>query len=414
MTTSPLRASPLIIGLVGLATSGLSGAVAGPQQPPAPPAPKHQPAPPPAQVGDPLAGAPLDQFLAGKADFNEVETLQANGLGPTFNGNSCAQCHGVPAVGGSSSITVIRAQKYDAATGTVTELPGGSLFNRFAIDPRVQEVVPPQANVVSLRRSPPIFGDGLIEAIPDATIAAIAFDQEYAGSGKGDQVSEIHGRPNMVQDLVTKQTHVGRFGWKAQHSSLLDFAGDAYMNEMGITNELFPHGRVENGDLAKYLLGLSLEPFPDPKDTSGDIYTFTDFMRFLAPPPRGPITKDVTKGEKIFAATGCAICHVPTMLTGVSPYPFLSGQPVNLYSDLLLHDVGTGNSVAQSGAGAFEVKTPPLWGLRFRTGFLHDQSMSTVRQAIEAHGGEAASVIAAFDDLKDKDVQDLLAFLGSL
>ncbi len=374
-------------------------------------------------AGDPLAGAPLDLFLAGKATFSEVETLSGNGLGPTFNGNSCAQCHAVPAVGGSSSITVIRAQVYDAASGVSTDLPGGSLFNRFAIDPRVQEVVPPQANVVSLRRSPPIFGDGLIEAIPDATIAAIAFDQEYAtapdGSKpkvdkKGNPAADIHGRVNLVQDLVTKQTHVGRFGWKAQHSSLLDFAGDAYMNEMGITNELFPHGRVPNGDLAKYLLGLTLEPFPDPKDTSGDIYTFTDFMRFLAPPPRGPITNDVTKGEKVFASTGCAICHVPTMLTGPSPYPALASQPVNLYSDLLLHDVDTGDSVAQSGAGAFEVKTPPLWGLRLRTGFLHDQSATTVRQAIESHGGEAAAVIAAFDDLKDKDAQNLLTFLGSL
>ncbi|MBA3937008.1 MAG: hypothetical protein H0X38_06075 [Planctomycetes bacterium] len=411
MTTSALRTTLLLLGVAAMTGTGLAGAEAA----------KHKPAPSPVQIGDPLAGAPLDVFLEGQDTFNEVETLAANGLGPTFNGTSCAQCHGVPAIGGSSSITVIRAQLYDAHTGTSTELPGGSLFNRFAIDPRVQEFVPPEANVVSLRRSPPLFGDGLIEAIPDATIQAIAFDQEYSaangnakGTGPHGQDAGIHGRVNIVQDLATKQMHVGRFGWKAQLSTLLDFSGDAYLNEMGITNQLFPHGRVPNGDLAKYLLGLSLEPFADPKDVSGDIFRFADFMRLLAPPPRGPQTKDVLKGEKVFATVGCAICHVPTMMTGPNPLPYLSNQPVNLYSDLLLHDVDTGNSVAQSGAGAFEVKTPPLWGLRYRVGFLHDQSMSTLRQAIQAHGGEAASVIAAFDDLKDKDVQDLMAFLGSL
>ena len=357
--------------------------------------------------GQPLDGAPIADFLNARTTFSEIETVAKNGLGPTFNGNSCAQCHAVPAVGGGSALLETRAQLYNPVTKTSIDLPGGSLFDHFAIDLRVQELVPPQANVVSSRASLPLFGDGLIEAVPDEDLQDIASSQAYGDDG-------IHGRVNMVSDLVTHQLRAGRFGWKAQHATLLDFSADAYMNEMGITNLLFPVGRYPNGDERKYDLGQSLEPISDPKDKSGDIFAFETFVRFLAPPPRGPITEVVRRGEHAFERVGCAQCHCSTLMTGESPYEVLAHTVLHPYSDLLLHDIETGNSVAQSGAGPFEVKTPPLWGIRVRTGMLHDRSAASIPEAIHRHRGEARKVRERFDDLPDRTRDDIIAFLKSL
>jgi CxxC motif-containing protein (DUF1111 family) len=354
-----------------------------------------------ADFGDPLPGAPIGLFQDGKDDFEEVEAV-GDGLGPTFNGRSCGECHFVPAVGGASTITEIR---FTSRSG---DLPGGSLLQKFAIDPSCQEVVPREANITALRQTTPLFGAGLIEAITDETIQAQANQQ--AGNQDG-----IHGRPNVVLDVATNQFRVGRFGWKAQQATLLAFSGDAYVNEMGITNDLFPQENAPNGDQAKL---QACDTVPDPEDQPQGhlrgIDRFTNFMRFLAPPPRGPITAQVSRGEAIFNAIGCAVCHTPVMQTGDSPFPALRNKPAPLFSDLLLHDVGTGDGIVQGGAQSNEIRTAPLWGLRVRSAFLHDGSAITIDGAILQHGGEATHVRARFHSLSSDEKQDLLAFLNSL
>jgi CxxC motif-containing protein (DUF1111 family) len=356
--------------------------------------------------GDPLLGAPSSLFQDGKDDFAEVEGVQ-DGLGPIFNGRSCAECHNVPAVGGSSSVTETR---FASRSG---DLPGGSLLQKFATRPECQEVIPPEATIIAQRLTTALFGAGLIEAIPDGTIQAQADQQSRSGDG-------IHGRPNIVFDVATNQSRVGRFGWKAQQATLLAFSGDAYLNEMGITNDLFPQENAPNGDRTKL---QACDTVREPEDVRHGglrgIDRFTNFMRFLAPPPRGALTAQVLLGEAIFSAIGCAVCHTPVMLTGTpvmltGDNLILALRQVPLFSDLLLHDVGTGDGIAQAGAGPDELRTPPLWGLRVRPAFLHDGSALTIEAAIRAHAGEAKGVMARFQALSPAETQHLLAFLNSL
>jgi CxxC motif-containing protein (DUF1111 family) len=332
--------------------------------------------------------------------------VAADGLGPVFNAQGCAVCHAVPAVGGSSPRNEVRAGIYDPNTTQFNPLAaqGGSLFQIFALRAECKENIPPEANVIAERQAQPLFGLGLVEAIPRATIAAGAVD-------KGDG---IHGKlPN------------GRFGWKGQVPSLFIFSGDAYVNEMGITNDLFPNENVPNGNLATL---AACDAVPDPEDSAAPftlpsgavvnlrgIDNFTNFMTFLAPPPRGNITADAVAGEAVFNNIGCAKCHTPSMRTDPNhPIAALRDKEVNLFSDLLLHNVGTGDGIADGNAGPFELRTTPLWGLTASSPFLHDGSAATLEQAILAHGGEAAVVTGRFRALGATEQQQLLAFLRSL
>jgi CxxC motif-containing protein (DUF1111 family) len=346
-------------------------------------------------------------FTAGLEDFLEVETVE-DGLGPVFNGKSCAECHAVPSVGGSEpNVGVARETRigrlfnkfFDPLDGSVSVNRGGGLLQQRAINlPGCHlkgEVVPPEATFVSLRISTPLFGAGLIEAILDATI--------LANQSNG-------GRPNYVFNPDTGGTELGRFGWKAQVATLHQFAGDAYLNEMGITNPSFPHENLPQG-----------EPIPSECDTVADleddgsgVTAFTNFMRFLAPAPRRPVTVQVQQGEQVFSEIGCALCHVPTMTTGPNPVAALSNKPVNLFSDLLLHDIGTGDGIEQGEAKGGEFRTAPLWGLSRRDRFMHDGRSKTIEDAILRHGGQAQSAISEFGKLSPSDHDALLAFLDSL
>jgi CxxC motif-containing protein (DUF1111 family) len=286
---------------------------------------------------------------------------------------------------------------------------GGSLLQRFAIDPAAQEVVPPEANVVAQRLSPPLFGAGLIEAIPDAAILA------YAAQAKGDG---IFGRAAIVTDVATGTQRVGRFGWKAQQATLLSFAGDAYSNEMGITNRLFPAENAPNGNaalLAQFDTVADPEDVADPATGLSDIDRLANFMRLLAPPPAlAPAPSDVV-GQQLFAQIGCAACHRPSMQTGPSPFAALNRQNVPLYSDLLLHDMGSlGDGIAQADAGMREMRTAPLWGLHARTPFLHDGRAPTLDAAIRAHDGEAARVRDRYLGLPPDLQRQLRDFLSRL
>ena len=364
--------------------------------------------------GDPLPGitnGDFEEFRLGLEDFTEVETAE-EGLGPAFNGSSCAVCHSVPTIGGAGVVAEVRAARRDERGEFVELVPtSGSLFQIFSIPTHTcQPIIPPEANVISRRVPIPLFGAGLVEAIPDETLLALddAFDRDR------DSVS---GKAAVITDIATGHRRVGRFGWKAQHATLLAFGADAYRNEMGITNDLFPE------ELA---FGITQEQMklcdriPDPEDRPDrrtrrrGIDNFEAFMKFLAPAGRGPIDDTVRAGEALFGAVGCASCHVPSLQTGPSTNALFHHKVVPLFSDLLLHDVGTGDGIRQEAAAPQEFRTPALWGLRLRRPLLHDGTAATIEDAIGVHANEAASARARFMAVSPDQRAALLAFLKSL
>jgi len=363
-------------------------------------------APLPPQFGDPLPGlsaVDLALFEEGKEDFEEVEEV-ADGLGPIFNARGCAECHTFPATGGGSAVNEVRFGRSSHGVFDDLASQGGSLLQLFAIRPECQELLPTSANRVGFRQSTPLFGAGMVEAIPDGKIEANAMFQRV-------RHSEQAGRVSYVTSLSDGTMRVGRFGWKGQHALLLDFSGDAYLNEMGITNDLAPAENAPNGNM---VLLAQCDEVPDPEDTApiGErgIDKFANFMRFLAPPSRGPENHMVRRGEDVFQRIGCAVCHHPSF-TAVSPNPAINGQIVAAYSDFLLHDIGTGDGI---GPHVDKFRTSPLWGLRVSAPYLHNGSAATPRQAILGHDGQARSARRDFERLSDGDQDALLAFLNSL
>jgi CxxC motif-containing protein (DUF1111 family) len=377
-------------------------------------------------LGEPLPGvtpAEFEEFRLGLDDFLEVESAE-EGLGPAFNGTSCAACHNVPAIGGAGTIAEVRAGRRDASGRFHTlDASGETLFHLFSIPTHgCQAIVPPEANVFARRVPIPLFGAGLVEAIPDDTIVALEdpFDRDRDG---------VSGRAARIQDAATGERRIGRFGWKAQHATLLTFGADAYRNEMGITNDVFS-AEVAYGVTAERM--RACDPIADPEDLADPrtrrrgIDNFASFMRFLAPvgrdtasaggrgsldPPQGTA---LAVGEQVFAAVGCATCHRPVLTTGPSSNPLFDRKPVALFSDLLLHDVGTGDGIVQGPAEADEIRTPALWGLRLRRPLLHDGSAATAADAVQRHAGEGELARRGFEQLADADRAALLAFLRSI
>jgi len=421
----------------------------------------------------PGAGAPIENlsvseltlFTAGKLDFEEVET-PAEGLGPRMNLDSCSGCHSQPATGGTSPAVnpqVAFANSNGAtnvipsfitADGPVREVrfvrnpdgtPDGGVHSLFTIAgyPDAPGCVLRQDDFegelarrnVIFRIPTPVFGAGLIEQIPDAAILA----NQAANAGQKKALG-IRGRANIVlafnalTGLANKNGNdgtVARFGWKAQNKSLLMFAGEAYNVEMGITNELFQTERDEKAQcqFAPVPNNVTNAAAATMAEGLSGIEKFAVFMRFLAPPvasaeaPGG--APSIAAGKTSFAQIGCALCHTPSMTTGNSTVAALRNQPVNLYSDLLIHDMGAqlADGISQGQAGPREFRTPPLWGLGQRIYFLHDGRTSDLKQAILAHqspnstgGGpsEANVVVDNFNRLAERQKQDLLNFLRSL
>ena len=388
-----------------------------------------------AQFGKALDGLNMDErkvFRDAKEEFEAAEDA-GGGLGPIFNEVSCVACHSVPAVGGSSPISEPRAQRVDG--GTHFEFPGGSLFQVNAIRPDCQEVIPSDANARTLRQTTPLFGSGLIEAIPDFQIEAYRALQHRTHPAQ-------EGRVHRVVDVASAATRVGRFGWKAQQATLLAFSADAYVNEMGITSRLFPNENAPNGDRVKL---AACDSVADPEDTEDDIVAFADFMRMLAPPPRdyqwerdrdddqaydrwrhasggqgrgqnGPRRREpsqLQRGEMIFESVGCAVCHRAGYTTSTR-IAALDRQRVDAYSDFLLHDVGTGDGIIQGDALGNELRTAPLWGISESAPYLHDGSASTIESAIEHHGNQAAAAREAYGRLSRAESEAVLAFLDSI
>jgi CxxC motif-containing protein (DUF1111 family) len=375
---------------------------------------------------------------AGRIQFQVVVSPEA-GLGPIFNGQSCFQCHtqpdtnGKPVIGGAGAVTETR---FGTPDGTF------DLIHQACLNPSVQDGVPFDASIVAHRKSNHLFGFGFLEAIPDSTIIA------GANVAKPDG---IKGRAAVLNDSVTNliatgifpngvPNKVGRFGWKCQQASLLAFSADASINELGVTNRFFttdfsPHLRGTEpvsdaardaaepaGITATTLQDTPLNPGPENGDFNSPAFNpdnidrFTVFMQLNAPPPPVPLSPAALRGQAKFSAINCASCHTPSMTTGASKISAtLSFKPVPLYSDLLLHDMGTLNDgVAQAAAGPNEMRTAPLFGLRGRSPFLHDGRAATVFDAIRMHDGEAAKVRDRFLQLPAADQADVLTFLNSI
>ncbi len=472
---------------------------------PSPPAPNPPPTKvkardPGVRVGDSGTGNSLPGldsnfqklFDAGLDEFSKLNTVKDDGLGPTFNFVSCVGCHTYPSVGGTSpgptknnpkpinpqytfwktnlskfnqipsfiaggdpanpGFTPIRVARFIHVENDKNTPDGGvhSLFNIMGLpgaedcaglkQPDFEKAV--REHNVIFRIPTPVFGAGLIEAIPDTAI-----EENQKRETKEKAAYGISGKSNITMSGRTStglpnrngnDGTIARFGWKAQNKSLLVFAGEAYNVEMGISNELFPTERDET-QACQGQLAPNDRTHPeksDPMEVLSDVEKFSAFMRLLAPPepsrdvPGG--SASIEKGRGVFKDVGCAYCHTPQLTTGKSDIPSLDRKPVHLYSDLLLHKMGPrlADGISQGQAESDEFRTAPLWGLGQRMWFLHDGRTSDLIRAIEEHesfagleqsgsnkqalDSEANKSIKAFRELPSESQQDLLNFLRSL
>jgi len=401
-------------------------------------------------AGGPIAGLTTNEgnfFTDGQSRFSEVDTV-ASGLGPRFNLNSCAGCHAFPAIGGTSPASNPQVNGNVAPAGQVSALTSLGLISgngpvrevRFQSDGGVHDLFTiadlagapagcfiRQPNFlrhlpeIVFRIPTPTFGAGLIEAISDAAILSNVRSRKPFGIAGHENRSGNDGS-------------LTRFGWKAQNKSLVIFSGEAYNVEQGISNELFPDERGESGvqdSPACYVVTSpndhtnfeQTQPLAVPSDVIG----FANFMRFLAPPaPSCTVGVDcsasVNNGSALFSSTGCAVCHVRSMRTGNHGTAALRNHTANLFSDLLVHNMGVlGDGISQGAAGPNEFRTAPLWGLGQRNFFLHDGRTSDLLDAIEAHANngtdshsEANTVIQNFNAPSTSQKQDILNFLRTL
>jgi CxxC motif-containing protein (DUF1111 family) len=366
-------------------------------------------------LGSALAGltaAEQARFEAGLEEFSTAEEVD-EGLGPVFNEEACNVCHDAPVGGTTGRLETRFGRSRNGNFDPLANL-GGSLIQDHAIGrvptnrgfffKFVPEFVPRIANVTTSRLTTPLFGLGLVDAVPDQTLLALA-------NAEAHNSPRTKGTPHMVVDAGTGATRVGRFGWKAQQATLHTFAGDAYLNEMGITSPDFPDENCPQGncDILKF------NPLPTLNDDGEGVTEFADFMTMLAPPPRGRNTQDVQQGAKVFMAIGCADCHTPSLTTGPSPISALSNKTFQPFSDFLLHNMGRlGDGIVQGNATGREMRTAPLWGLTSRPVFLHDGRAKTPTAAILFHDGQGAQARQNFLRLRGSQQQDLLAFLRSL
>ena len=368
----------------------------------------------PAQPGNPLPGivsAEFELFRIGLDDFIEVEDA-GEGLGPAFNGLGCAQCHATPAIGGVSPVAEFRAGRLDAA-GNFSVLGGDTLYHLFALpNQECQPAIPPDANVIARRIPIPLFGAGLVEAIPDDAIRALADPDD----GNGDGVS---GRAAVVVDVATGGERVGRFGWKAQHATLLAFGADAYRNEMGITNDLFPTETAAG--IAPETLAVC-DAVPDPEDRREPLNRPARHRRVRGvhevsgagrARPGGRGGRPRGSGIRIGGLRGLPR---PRADDGPGCHPVFDRRPVPLYSDLLLHDVATGDGIAQGAAQPSE-RDPhagPFGGCVSAGRCCTTETRRRRKQRCLRHGNEAAGAASRFVELPPDDRAALLAFLDSL
>jgi len=360
-------------------------------------------------------------FEAAEEEFTGPESV-ADGLGPIFNAAGCGECHSSnPAfdpdnferklVGATSEITERRAGFFDGRT--FRDHPGGSLIQNRSLRPYEQERVLPGHNVIALRSTLSVLGDGFVEAIANETLRNIASRQPSAQRGQIVNVPVLE---------MPGSTRVGRFGHKAQQASLVSFSADAYVNEMGITSPLQPDENTSNGTPVE-------DPVPGLDDEGVDVELFALFMRATKAPPVDEAlaaTDDARAGRRIFDEIRCAVCHTPTIVTAppgssinggaLKVGSALGNKIIHPFSDFLLHDLGTGDGIVQNGGQSTrnKMRTAALWGLRARGRFMHDQLSFSLEDAIRRHGNQGASARSKFNELRSSDKRRLLAFLSSL
>jgi len=375
-------------------------------------------APDPGDVFDaPLDGlteAELAAFAEGDEQFGRAFAPN-EGLGPIFNNVSCASCHSGDGRGRPENVLT----RFSVGGDPALDL-GGPQIQDKAIPGAEAERLPAGVDV-SRRLPPPVFGVGLIEAIPDTAILANADANDSNGDG-------ISGRPNLVALPALHSAHamaggpgpaVGRFGRKAQVASLVEQTVVAYHQDMGITTEFRAE---ENRNPLASSATEAADRVADPELATTVVRSVVSYLRLLAPPAAGPQTHQSARGQAVFASIRCASCHVPSLRTAGSAIPALRSRTVELYSDLLLHDMGDGlaDYRPDGQADGREWRTTPLWGLRIMRDFLngqafllHDGRARSVEEAILLHGGEAAAARDSFETLSAGDRAALLDFVES-
>ena len=406
-----------------------------------------------------LSAAALEKHLDGDVEFEAVfVTAPADvnpGLGPLYNNISCVNCHSrdgrgrppdfdeklvsllfrlslpnseddnangkppipVPGYGTQLNNRAIFGTpaegnvKIDYTEQTITTEDGTRVHLRhpnYHITDTYQPL--PDEVEVSPRVAPVVFGLGLLEAIPEETILSRADADDVDGDG-------ISGRPNFVWDVVKKRNVLGRFGWKANQPTLVQQVASAYHDDMGLTTSLF---LTENSfGQAQHKTSSTT---PEVSDEILDVVTF--YVQTLAVPARRNVENpQVMHGEQLFAQAECVKCHVATFRTGVLPgVPSVSNQTIHPYTDLLLHDMGTGLADNRSDfyASGTEWRTPPLWGIGLvqtvngHTNFLHDGRARNLMEAILWHGGEAEKSRQITLQMSKSERDALIAFLQSL
>jgi len=380
-------------------------------------------------LGGPIPGLTSGQtthFTIGQTQFN-FPWDPVHGLGVVYTQFGCNICHiktanAGPVSGGFNPNTAFFNTFFGKinSDGTFNYLTneGGPQLQKLSVNkfipgcPLPGEIIPVDATVISRRMPPSLFGDGLIDAIDDSTILAFAGPKAYG----------INGVANMVTDYNGK-TRVGHFGYKAQEASLMKIVGDAFGHDLGITNPVQPIEDLPQGKS----IPLACVKRSVPNDPQGaETVQIYDFLTYLAPVTAGAGNAN---GQAQFTNVGCALCHnpsyptdpavmIPSDLSGHfnGPITALSNQTVNLYSDLLIHDMGSGldDKTPMGQASGSQWRTTPLWGLSQRTAYLHDGRAKDLNTAIQDHGGEAAQVIQNFNALSPQDQADLIAFISSL
>lgn len=352
------------------------------------------------ELGDPnpgLSASTLAAFQRGRDVFVRRFT-RAEGHGPDFNVDSCKACHEIPVVGGSSPLyrNFFLVGRIDGSGDFVAAMEDNQFVARSFSYVRTQRETIPADTVVAQRNAPPTFGLGVFERLTDAEIAANADPADADADG-------ISGRVNIDGPLL------GRFGYKAQEGSLIDFVRGPFFNHMGITSNfpaIPPPSLTAAPQIAPPAQPLTdNDGVPDPEIVDADLVDIVIFLRELAAPEPLPMNSTARRGESLFSSTGCVKCHVPNLKQ--------SGEPALAYTDLLLHDMGPelADQVTQLLASGSEFRTQPLWGVRFTAPFLHDGRAATLDEAILLHGGEAQTIRDAYAALPQADRDAIIAFL---
>lgn len=383
-------------------------------------------------VADPVAPTARGngRFEDNKFIFSERETIE-DGLGPTYNDVGCVECHQSVDVGAFSQTMEFRAGHI--TNGAFVDAPGGQLIHARGTDSDIVEHISTAETVRAFRITTSTLGDGFVECIANATLENNVAAQPLAQRGTLTNVP--------VTEANNTLRH-GRFGWKAQQASLLSFAGDAYLNEMGITNPFDGFGgRSSNAadagthenpaSTAEGVVNVTFpspfDPVPDPEDDGDDVLAFADFMAATRAPGRqNPIPAAATRGDSLFNAVGCNVCHTRT-LTTAAPGTLINGgafavptalgnKIIHPFSDFALHNIGTGDGIVQNaGQGsANQMRTAPLWGIRGRNRFMHEGLNITIFDSIQLHAGQATTARNNFNSLTAGQQNDLIAFVLSL